>query len=284
VFSELSDYDSWLKRTKKPDTRNYYLRVANEFLKFCKKPSDKVDIRDVTRWLDEIEKSIKPQSSKVYCHALKCFMEWAGRTDLVGKIPAPFEFTTKEPKWLPEDKIEKIIASANGIFGRAILQTAYDLCLRVNEVPLLNRSWLDVDRKVCKVYRLKKKRYPEHEVPVEDKTIQYLTEYLSTRDDDLDAMFVVRGGRGNPGLHRINYQTVEDIYRDAAKRAGIDPNEYRFHSFSRHCRLTHLAIHQLEEFGVIDPIVLAKRSGHSNINMLLIYSHIAAEHLRGKGK
>jgi hypothetical protein len=51
---------------------------------------------------------------------------------------------------------------------------------------------------------------------------------------------------------------------------------------SHNSRLTHLAIHQLEEFGVIDPIVLAKRSGHSNINMLLIYSHIGSQYLKSK--
>ena len=53
---------------------------------------------------------------------------------------------------------------------------------------------------------------------------------------------------------------------------------YTFQSL-RHSRITHIAIRELEEKGVVDELGLAKFAGHLRVETTRIYVHLAAKHI-----
>jgi integrase len=53
---------------------------------------------------------------------------------------------------------------------------------------------------------------------------------------------------------------------------------YTFHSL-RHSRITHLAIRELDERGVVDELSLSKFAGHLKVESTRTYVHLAAKYL-----
>jgi integrase len=188
------------------------------------------------------------------------------------------------PVWLERSQVEEILAKAKPGLPKTLLATAYDLALRQAEVPLLNRDWFYVKDKSMKVKRLKRRGSAPSEsmLPVSDYVVDLLQEWLSSRQDGSEALFVVRGGQYGGNWRRIASRTVNYIYREAAKRAKVNPDKYGFHSFSRHSRGTHLAIEMIQSQGQVDLTRLAKFMGHVSTSSTLLYVHLATIYLAGR--
>jgi integrase len=132
-------------------TANTYTLFVDGFLKFIGKPHDKVLPMDFTEWFAHLEKerNYKRRTVKVGAHALKRFYDSMGLYAIKGMIPVPSVGEISEPKWLAENLCFRLIGKV------PILCVAYDLALRIGEVPLLKTETLNLKTGEIEVTRLK---------------------------------------------------------------------------------------------------------------------------------
>jgi len=69
------------------------------------------------------------------------------------------------------------------------------------------------------------------------------------------------------------------VFNERASALGLEG--YTFHSL-RHSRVTHIALAELAEKGVVDELSLSKFAGHLRVETTRMYVHLATRHLAFK--
>lgn len=264
----MESYKRWLMLGFSPRTAQTYISIVRKYLEFyggvppILDPEDEVDIA-----IEFIEKySDKPKSRQLAAYAIKSFYNFRGRPDIASRIPSP-----RGSGWTPdiiplsEDTLRYVIESLPDLRDKAILCTAYDLALRRSEVTLLKRSEFNPGTCRIIVHRLKRpKGVPSYEsMQLSPWCCEIVNQYLKTRKDNLDALFVseVRGK-----YYPISRELVRRTFKRLEEYLGVQG--LRFHQL-RHTRLTHLA--QKSK----DVLALAKFAGHRNPQSTMIYIHLS---------
>lgn len=146
---------------------------------------------------------------------------------------------------LTPKQVREVIEAVPGPRERALLAIVYQFGLRRGEVKYLRRRDYIPENSLngtLTVWRLKSRRRNKQtermlvpdEKPVWARTRRVLEEYLATREDDHEALFL--GCRSRP----LGPQAVYYAFRDAAVKAGI-PEGLRHPHVLRHSILTHMA-------------------------------------------
>ena len=150
------------------------------------------------------------------------------------------------------------------VAGIPVLCVAYALALRVGEVKYLNRSAYNPTSGSIEVKRLKHKgRRNTYLLQLEPWCLDVLNEYLGVADQG-DIMFP------------MSTEIIQSLFNDRCSRLGLD--DYTFHSL-RHSRVTHIALKELDEKGVVDELSLSKFAGHLRLETTRMYVHLATRHL-----
>jgi len=167
-------------------------------------------------------------------------------------------------KYLQPEDVTRIIRAAPGIRDKAILAVMYNCGLRRSEIALLRRDDFVNDRGhagMLKVKRLKKGSLYEHEIPLWSRTSRLLRDYLATRADGLEPLFLSRVRAPVSG------QAIYLMFRDVAESLGL-PADLRHPHVLRHSIGVHL-----RNMGIpIDEI--REHLGHDDINTTLIYARV----------
>jgi len=143
----------------------------------------------------------------------------------------------------------------------------YDLALRVGEVKYLSRSTFDPETGKIQVKRLKHKgQRNTYILELSPWCLEVLNEHLLHGAGDV--------------MFPMSVSTIQGRFRARAAALGLDP-KYSFHSL-RHSKVTHLALAELEENGVVDELSLSKFAGHLRVETTRMYVHLAARHLAFK--
>jgi len=133
--------------------------------------------------------------------------------------------------WLKPEQVEAMRDAAHeGRHGQrddAILTILYDTGLRRKELAHVDREMLDLDDAVLRLPTHVQKDYPNENSPdaamvsldPEDdlRTVRTLRAYLSTRDDDIPALFPSRKS------DRITGKGINDVVQRAAQHAEVRP-------------------------------------------------------------
>ena len=255
------EFYEYLSYSKSPKTAYNYSSNVEAFLFFVGKEPKDVTPADIIRWYAHLkEKNYSERSIWRYGWALKAFFDFAGLKELKDKVPIP-QVQVREPLWLDEETTFKLIDKV------AVLCVAYELALRVGEVPLLRLSKFNPETGEIVVTRLKRKgHYSETMLKLRKWCLDILNDYISTyRNKIKDVIFP------------FSVKTIQDVFRRRANAIGLD-KKYKFHCL-RHSRITHIAIQQLREKGTVDIVSLAQFAGHVNINTTLMYIHLASKYL-----
>jgi len=168
------------------------------------------------------------------------------------------DYNAPEPKWMTEPVAYDLIDDV------PVLCLGYDLALRIGECQLLRRSSFNPDTGDITVIRLKHKgqrnRYilktSEWCLPILNRWIRY-----HARGDIIFPMSV---------------STIRRRFNERARKLNLEG--YSFHSL-RHSRVTHLAIKDIKERGMVDELKLSKFAGHLRVETTRLYVHLAMEHL-----
>lgn len=137
--------------------------------------------------------SLSTQSYHIIC--LRSFLKWLIKQDYAVLNPEKIDLPKSEPhsmKFLDSDQMSRLLSqprlsSKTGFRDRAILEVLFSTGLRVSELVSLNREQVNLKRKEFGV--IGKGRKPRV-VFLSDDSADWLTRYLSTREDSWSPVFV----------------------------------------------------------------------------------------------
>lgn len=198
------------------------------------------------------------------------FFNWLEAEEYIAKSPARrvnrIKKDTKKERELHEDELEKLVNACVNIRDRALIEFMYASAARVSEIASINISDIDFQEKSVLLHG---KGGKDRISFFTDKAAYYLKEYLNTRKDNNDALFVSLKNYNN----RVTKDSIEQMVKTLGKRVGLDKiHPHRF-------RVTRITILVNRGMALQDVQEIA---GHSDINTTQMYYRGNREHVRSE--
>lgn len=205
-------------------------RYAEENLKliqFLQKPLYEITTYDLRFYL-----SYRRQQGRVSNRTLdgmrRCFSSffgWLSAEGLIGRNPcsalAQIKYRKQVKRPYSATDMEKLRKACENIRDLALLDFLYCTGCRVSEVSRLDIADIDFEQKECVVLG---KGNKERTVYLSEVAAMHLQEYLSTRKDMSEALFVGKGSG------RLTKNGIEARLKQTGKAAGVEnvhPHRYR---------------------------------------------------------
>ena len=252
---------------------NYRIDLADFFAFIGKIPVDKVDYLTLRKFLAQLRtRQYRPRTLTRKLSALRSFFKFLQREGLVRENPAVLLMSPKIdkplPKFMTESEMIRFIetpdpASAAGKRDRAILEALYSTGIRVSELVGLNIVDVDLISNIAKVSGKGKK---ERIVPIGDKALDAIRDYLRGRRHRANALFLNKNGT------RLSDRSVRNIVNKhitaASIQQNISPHVLR-HSFATHLLDRGADLRSVQEL-----------LGHVNLSTTQIYTHVTTDRLK----
>lgn len=256
---------------------NYKLDLI-EFVEFIEdKPLEKVEYNDFRRFLAQLRSNqFKPRTLARKLSSLRSLFKFLQREGYIKENPAVLLMTPKLDKILPhflsELEMTQLIEAPEllktaGQRDRAIFETLYSSGLRVSELVGLNVGHIDFIGNVVKVMGKGKK---ERIVPIGDKALKEIRNYLSTRkvkdENQARAVFLNKNGA------RLTDRSIRNIINkhllSTSVKMKVSPHVVR-HSFATHLLNRGADLRSVQEL-----------LGHANLSTTQIYTHLTTDRLK----
>jgi integrase/recombinase XerC len=218
------------------------------------------------------ERELKRKSIARKIAAMRSFFKFLCREEIVNQNPVLKIATPKVGKNLPrflfQEHMEKLLEASNqneknGLRDQVIIELLYGSGLRVSELVSLNKSDVDIDGGLIRVFGKGKK---ERIVPLTEPAEEAVKRYLLQRDDQQEALIL------NYKDMRLSSRSVRRILDKLEKTAKL--NQHVHPHMLRHTFATHL----LE--GGADLRSVQELLGHKKLSSTQIYTHLSREKLR----
>lgn len=265
LHPDAEKFRAYMVFNRAPSTVYNYSRNVSRFLTWVDKPLEEIEAMDITDWYESLlEDGLKPRSVWRFGWALRAFFDIMGMKELELRTPI-MAYEVPDPLWLDKSQTMGVVA------GVPVLCVGYALALRVGEVRYLTRRRFDQDTGQIEVKRLKHKgRRNTYILQLEPWCLEVLNKHLEETE----------GPRHGDAMFKMSVSTIQGRFNARAAALGLDP-KYSFHCL-RHSKVTHLALQELEENGVVDELSLSKFAGHLRVETTRMYVHLAARHLAFK--
>ena len=220
-FLEAMDVQS---RSKK--TIAHYRGVLRRFLTDAKVPARRVTVYHLRSYLAKMKADGRKDSTLAHCREVfSSFFGWLFREGLIEKNPVTNLGTIKvakeEKKIFTDIDMEKMRQNCSCLRDRAIISFLASTGCRVAELVDLDTETVDLDSLECIVHG---KGNKERTVYMDTVTAMYLRNYLSTRKDKSEALFVNRYGR------RFETGGIREMLKRLEAASGVDhvhPHKFR---------------------------------------------------------
>jgi len=252
---------------------NYKLDLI-EFCRFLDAQSiENVDYLFLRRFLSHLRSmELKPRSLSRKLSSLRSFFKFLHREGHIKENPAVLLMSPKLdkplPKFLTEEEIDRFIEAPKtdtdlGRRDRAILETLYSTGIRVSELAGLNIEHVDLIGNIAKVRGKGKK---ERLVPIGNKAIESIQDYLQRRKHKSQVLFLNKNGTrlSTRGIFNITGKYIKLV--SLTKKAS--PHVLR-HSFATHLLNRGADLRSVQEL-----------LGHVNLSTTQIYTHVTTDRLR----
>jgi len=252
---------------------NYRLDLA-DFAKFSGTLTlENVDYLHLRKYLAHLkEKSLKSRSVYRRISCLRSFFKFLTREGFLKSNPVLSLSSPKQEKYLPsfltEEEMVKLIeappgSNERGLRDRAILETFYSTGMRISELVGLSQEDLD---SIAGVVKVKGKGKKERLLPIGEKAITAIRNYLEQRKKQSEAIFLNKSGKriSDRGVRNI----VAKYVRLTSLRHDISPHSLR-HSFATHLLNRGADLRSVQEL-----------LGHANLSTTQIYTHLTTEKLK----
>lgn len=211
-------------RSEKTIVRYEY--IIKRFMAYAKVRTRSVNVYHIRLWLSaEKERGIQDSTLEGNRQVLSSYFGWLHREGLIERNPMGNVGTIKVPKKLKKTysgvDLERLNQACGCIRDRAILHFLRATGCRISEMTELNRNAVDLERLECIVHG---KGDKERRVYLDDVAGEILREYLASRTDNEEALFI--GKR----LERLHPGGVRDMLKKLGKSAGVDhvhPHKFR---------------------------------------------------------
>ena len=244
-------------------TLKAYLYYNRLFLRYIQKTPESILEDDIKKYIGHLltDENYSASSVSVVKAALKFFYDEVLKKGVVNfKTP---KIDKKLPIVLSKEEVRKLIDSAGTEKSKLIIKMLYSSGLRLSECINLKKGDLEFSEKIAWVRGGKGKK--DRIVIFSENLIEELKKYLENKG--FESEYVFSGPNGS-----ISARNVQDIVKNASKRAGITKNVSP-HTL-RHCFATHLL-----ESGV-DIRKIQELLGHSNLQTTQIYTRVSKEELK----
>ena len=211
---------------RRPNTLNHYTYMIGRFMKFVQVPTRSVNVYHIREYFaSEKRRGLQDSSIEGMRQILSSYFGWLFREGLIEKNPMvnidPIKKKKKKKDTYSEIDIDRLYRYCTTLRDRVIVHFLYSTGCRISEMTELNRDMVDTKSLECVVNG---KGGKERTVYLDPVTGSLLEEYLKTRKDSDDALFVrMRGGRLSPG-------GVRYMLKELGKAAGVyhvHPHKFR---------------------------------------------------------
>ena len=271
------------------DYRHYLKSFNNWFVEnMPDKDLSDLDLATVRKYrvylsnrVDEKGMTLKRITQNYYVIALRSMLRYLLKNDVKTLEPSKIDLPKAESrslKFLEKEQVDRLVISTDtskieGKRDRAILELLFSTGLRVSELVSLNRDKINLERREFGVIGKGDKL---RLVFVSDRAVASLTEYLKSREDIHNPLFIRYSGREiveNRGEKmRLTARSIERIVKKYVKIARL-PVDATVHTL-RHSFATDLLTNGADIRSVQEML------GHKNISTTQIYTHITNKQLK----
>jgi integrase/recombinase XerD len=249
--------------------KNYEYELLN-FADHLRKPLATVNVTDLRVYLAVRCKGLKPGTTNTIMSYLKTFFTWLRDEEYIPTNPSSKLKPTKEPKRvrqaMSKKEIEQIRLACITPREKALVNFLYSTGCRLSEVVGVNKSDINWAERTLFVIG---KGNKEREVCFDTTAELHLQNYLETRTDECDALFVTE----RRPYGRLGARAIQKVIKDVAERTGIKKSIYPHlfrHSFATHRLNSGAPLHMVQGWlGHSDPAttqIYASASRESLIN------------------
>ena len=251
-------------------TLNYYKSTIDALISTLNKDVKHIETDDVRRYLTDYQ--AKKNSSKVTIdnirRILSSFFSWLEDESYILKSPVRRIHKVKTSTIIKEtysdEELEQMRDNCNELRDLAVIDMLASTGMRIGEMVLLNRSDIDFEERECVVFG---KGSKERVVYFDARTKIHLQDYLDSRTDDNEALFVTLRSPHD----RISIGGVETRLREFGKQIGI--KKVHPHKFRR-----TLATMAIDKGMPIEQ--LQRLLGHSKIDTTLQYAMVKQSNVK----
>lgn len=242
----------------------YYFSTIEALLNKLNKNISDISTNDLRLYLSDYQE--KNNSSKVTIDNIRrifsSFFSWLEDEDYILKSPVRRIHKVKTAKTIKEiltdEEIEKLRDNTNNIRDLAIIEILSSTGMRVGELVKINTKDIDFQERSCIVTG---KGNKQREVYFDARTKIHLLEYINSRKDPEEALFV---SFSKPNK-RLTINSIESILRNLGKKCNI--NKVHPHKFRR-----TLATMAIDKGMPIEQV--QKLLGHTKIDSTMHYAMV----------
>ena len=199
----------------------YYFSTIEALLNKLNKNISNISTNDLRLYLSDYQE--KNGSSKVTIDNIRrifsSFFSWLEDEDYILKSPVRRIHKVKTAKTIKEiltdEEIEKLRDNTNNIRDLAIVEILSSTGMRVGELVKINTKDIDFQERSCIVTG---KGNKQREVYFDARTKIHLLEYINSRKDTEEALFV---SFSKPNK-RLTINSIESILRNLGKKCNIN--------------------------------------------------------------
>lgn len=239
-------------------------------LQYINKPVQEISEADLFLYISSYQK--RRNVSNAYLDNIRLvfssFFGWLNNKGYISKNPAagldPIKVEKRIKKPLSDTELEKLRRKCRIERDLALLEFLYSTGVRVSELTSLNRQDIDFDHMDVIVYG---KGAKERETYLTAASFMHLKEYLDSRTDDNEALFV---SLRSPH-ERLTVSGVEEILRRLGRQTGIEkvhPHRFR-RTMATNILNKGMPIEEVKEI-----------LGHVKLDTTMIYCQISRENVR----
>ncbi|MDE5758881.1 MAG: tyrosine-type recombinase/integrase [Allobaculum sp.] len=248
----------------------YYKMEINSLIISLGKPVEAITTNDIRLYIFKVKGGASKVTQDNVLRIFKSFFGWCNREEYILRNPCARISKIKADQVIKrpfsEFEIERLRNNIEDVKEKAIFDLLLSTGCRIGEIEKMNRNELEGDQIVAHG-KGGKDRY----VYLNAKAVVSLDNYLRTRTDDNEALFV----SDNAPHGRLHISGMETRMRELGKRAGVqNVHPHRFRRTAATMALNRgMAIEEVQ-----------KMLGHSQIQTTLIYAQSAQENVKAAHK
>lgn len=253
---------------------NYYSSTLDNLIKSLVKPFNQIETEDLRVYLSEYQKKndASKQTIDNIRRILSSFFTWLEDEDYILKSPVRRIHKIKTMKQVKEtysdEALERLRDNCKTIRDLALIDILASTGMRVGELVKLNRVDVDFVNRECVVLG---KGSKERVVYFDARTKLHLQNYLNSRTDDNEALFVSLLEPHN----RLEIAGVEIMLRKLGR--SLDINKVHPHKFRR-----TLATRAIDKGMPIEQV--QKLLGHQKIDTTMEYAIVDQQNVKNSHK
>lgn len=247
-------------------TLKQYKRHIEKMLFQINKPVQEISKNDILAHLYRVQTEGKVCNRTLdNCRsAFSSFFSWASAEGYIEKNPMvsikPIKFETKEVETLSADEMECVRMHCKSLRDKAIVEMLYSTACRVSELASLNISDVNFEKGTVKLFGKGSKHRTSY---LSARAKSYLLEYLKSRTDDEEALFVSSRAK----YCRLKKSGIERVVKLIGKEVGFRLHPHLF----RHTSATDALAHGM------DITQVQQILGHASLDTTMIYARVNPE-------